>query len=81
MHNAQIKFQFLTGAKEIVHSCEDDIQYDLFIAQDCGDELRLGDAAKYFKTAKKTICVDHHVSNVSFDHTGNDPLVRITSAI
>lgn len=60
------KFQFLAGAKEIVHSCEDDRQYDLFIAQDCGDELRLGDAAKYFKTAKKTICVDHHVSNVSF---------------
>ena len=46
------KFQFLAGAKEIVHSCEDDRQYDLFIAQDCGDELRLGDAAKYFKTAK-----------------------------
>lgn len=61
-----VKFQFLAGAGEIVHSCEEDKNYDLFIAQDCGDAGRLGGAAKYFNSAKKTVCVDHHVSNANF---------------
>ena len=59
-------FKFLSRADEIMHSCEEDKTYDLFIAQDCGDLKRLGDAAKYFETAKKTICVDHHVSIDNF---------------
>lgn len=60
------KFKFLAGADEIVHSCEEEKIYDVFIALDCGDKARLGGAAKYFQTAKKTICVDHHISNDSF---------------
>ena len=59
-------FKFLAGADEIVHSCEEEKSYDLFIVQDCGDAGRLGGAAKYFNTAGKTICVDHHISNSSF---------------
>ncbi|MBO5372674.1 MAG: bifunctional oligoribonuclease/PAP phosphatase NrnA [Lachnospiraceae bacterium] len=59
-------FKFLARAEEIVHSCEKDWNYDLFIAQDCGDTGRLGAAAKYFETAKKTVCIDHHISNDSF---------------
>lgn len=60
------KFKFLARAGEIVSECGEDKIYDLFIAQDCGDAKRLGDAAKYFFSAKKTVCVDHHVSNDSF---------------
>lgn len=59
-------FKFLKCSDEIVNDCIEDVSYDLFIAQDCGDEARLGDAAKYFKTAAKTVCIDHHVSNSSF---------------
>lgn len=59
-------FCFLAGADKIKHSCEEERSYDLFIAQDCGDVNRLGSAAKYFYSAKKTICVDHHISNDSF---------------
>ena len=59
-------FKFLPKSEEIRNSCEEDRVYDLFIAQDCGDAERLGEAAKYFRTAKKTICVDHHISNDSF---------------
>ena len=40
--------------------------FDLFIAMDCGDEKRLGNAARYFQEAKHTACIDHHVSNQSF---------------
>ncbi len=59
-------FRFLAHADEIVHSCVEEKAYDLFIVQDCGDPARLGDAEKYFRTAKKTICIDHHISNKSF---------------
>ena len=59
-------FKFLKYSEEIVHDRSADQVYDLFIAQDCGDAGRLGDSAKYFESAKKTLCIDHHVSNVSF---------------
>lgn len=59
-------FKFLSRSGEILHTCEKDISYDLFIAQDCGDTGRLGKAGRYFETAKKTICIDHHISNESF---------------
>lgn len=59
-------FKFLRRSEEIISEWPDDRSYDLFIAQDCGDASRLGNAAKYFETAKHTICVDHHVSNQNF---------------
>lgn len=59
-------FKFLKRAEEIISDCSSDKAYDLFISQDCGDEGRLGEAVKYFHGAKKTICIDHHISNRSF---------------
>lgn len=56
-------FKFLKHADKIHHTCERDKVYDLCIMQDCGDLERLGEAVKYFQTAKKTICIDHHVSS------------------
>ncbi len=59
-------FKFLASSQEIKNTCDTDESYDLFIAQDCGDIHRLGQAGKYFQTAKKTFCIDHHKSNQSF---------------
>lgn len=59
-------FRFLSRSEEITHDCSGDESHDLFISLDCGDEGRLGAAAKYFHTAKKTLCIDHHISNSSF---------------
>lgn len=59
-------FKFLKNADKIQSSCDSDQAYDLCIVQDCGDVRRLGAAVKYFETAKKTICIDHHVSNDNF---------------
>ncbi len=59
-------FKFMKRSEEIQSEWPDDRSYELFIAQDCGDTSRLGNAAKYFETAAHTICVDHHVSNQSF---------------
>lgn len=59
-------FQFMARAEEITSDCSADKEYDLFIAQDCGDPGRLGEAARYCNSAKRTVCIDHHVSNTGF---------------
>lgn len=59
-------FKFLKNSENIKSECQKMPPYDLFIMLDCGDAERLGDAAVYFEEAKKTVCVDHHVSNTGF---------------
>ncbi|RDU24370.1 DHH family phosphoesterase [Anaerosacchariphilus polymeriproducens] len=59
-------FKFLKNAEKINNTYDMDMVYDLFIALDCGDSERLGIAEKYFETAHKTICIDHHISNKHF---------------
>lgn len=59
-------FKFLEGTDKILHSCEEDKVYDLFIALDSGDKQRLGASAKYFDMAKRTVCIDHHISNEGY---------------
>lgn len=59
-------FKFLKSSDEINSTYDKEQQYDLFIAMDCGDIGRLGQAEKYFTSAKKTFCIDHHISNESF---------------
>lgn len=59
-------FKFLRRADEIVSDFTEDVRYDVFFSLDCGDRGRLGHAAKYFDSAKQTVCVDHHISNQSF---------------
>ncbi len=39
---------------------------DLCICLDCGDLTRIGKRKLFFETAKKTICIDHHETNVGF---------------
>lgn len=41
-------------------------KYDLYIAVDCSDELRLGKYQKAFLKAKRSICIDHHSTNTKF---------------
>lgn len=40
--------------------------YDLAIAVDCASKDRLGEATELFNNAKKSISIDHHVSNAGF---------------
>lgn len=40
--------------------------YDVCIVLDCGDKERLGPAAAIMEKAKKTVCIDHHISNLGF---------------
>lgn len=45
---------------------QSDEVFDLAISVDCGDMLRLGARKKIFENAKRTLCIDHHVSNIGF---------------
>ncbi len=59
------EFSFLRGADLICHK-KKDREYDLCISVDSGDLERHGDFVSYFHEAKRTMCIDHHVSNVGF---------------
>ncbi|MCI9530231.1 MAG: bifunctional oligoribonuclease/PAP phosphatase NrnA [Lachnospiraceae bacterium] len=75
-------FKFLKNADKICSSYDSNQAYDLCIVQDCGDTGRLGEAVKYFKTAKRTLCIDHHISNQSFaDENHIFPEISSTSEL
>ena len=59
-------FKFLKNADQIDSEYKSREVYDLFISLDCGDTGRLGRAVSYFREAKRTMCIDHHMSNQSF---------------
>ncbi len=78
------KFSFLKGADQIRDPKESDKSriYDLFFCLDCGDEERLGEAAVFFSTAKKTICLDHHLTNGNFAAVNEvDPAASSTAEL
>lgn len=56
-------FGFLKNSAKAVADCTPEQQYDLFIVLDCSSPDRLGEAEKYFRSAKHTLCFDHHVTN------------------
>ncbi len=57
------EFLFIKDADKINHDFTTDVEnFDLFICIDC-EKGRLGQAEKIFDAAKKTINIDHHISN------------------
>ncbi len=76
------KFEFLKNADQIRNTCQSEQVYDVCIVHDCGDIGRLGDAKKYFEAARKTVCIDHHVTNDNFaDENHIFPKVSSTSEL
>lgn len=59
-------YEIMHGTEEICHDFENAEAPDLFFSLDCADLDRLGDAQKIQSQAKKTICIDHHISNIGF---------------
>ena len=56
-------FSCIQGVDAIKNAAEyQNAEYDVFIALDCSKD-RLGDAEAIFDNAKKTINIDHHISN------------------
>lgn len=65
LENFKKEFLFLRGADQILHEKQEKV-YDLCISVDSGDLDRHGEFVSYFHEARRTMCVDHHVSNVGF---------------
>ena len=59
-------YSFLKGYDQIDESFAYPGQFDVFICLDSGDIDRIERADKLFMGAKKSICIDHHVSNSGF---------------
>jgi len=61
------RYRYLPLSDEVQPLADPDVQYDLIIAADCGDELRLGQAFANMPQARpKIINIDHHITNTNF---------------
>lgn len=60
------KFAYLKNFDKINSDFSQERQYDLCLCLDSSDTLRFGEAVKYLNSAKKSLCVDHHITNLKF---------------
>lgn len=60
------KLAFIKNFDQINTSYDKEEDYDLIICIDAASKERIGKAVKYFDAAKKTVNIDHHVSNEGF---------------
>jgi phosphoesterase RecJ-like protein len=71
------EYRFLKDIEEVRSDFETDVKsYDVFFVLDCSKD-RTGDAEKYFDAAKKTVNIDHHVSNKG---TGDENYIVTTAS-
>lgn len=59
-------FGYLAYMDEVKSEASGEKEYDLFVTCDVSARDRLAVAGDYFEKAKKTVCIDHHVSNPGF---------------
>ena len=59
-------FGHIACMDEVHYEAGEPREYDLFVTCDVSASDRLAVAADYFASAKKTVCIDHHVSNQGF---------------
>lgn len=60
------EFLMLKNADKIQHDYSEDAAYDVCFSLDSADKERHGEYVKYFDSAKKTVGIDHHISNKGF---------------
>ena len=66
LEEPSVKFSYLKNINRIVSDFGRDESYDLCICLDSSDTLRFGEAVKYLNVAKKSLCVDHHITNIGY---------------
>ncbi len=59
-------FHYIEAIDEVKETADLSVTYDLFILVDVSAEDRIGVAGECFHRAKRTCCIDHHVSNKGF---------------
>ena len=66
LDNPKPVFGHIDCMDEIKTEFDGDKEYDLFVTCDVSARDRLALAGPYFDSAKKTACIDHHISNPGF---------------
>lgn len=66
-----LKLRISEDVLQVKQRNEADTQYDVFISLDCGSLDRLGFAQEFYNLAKKTINIDHHISNTNFGNVNH----------
>lgn len=66
LDNPKPVFAYIDRMDEVKTEAEGDKTYDLFVTCDVSSRDRLAVAEDYFDNAKRTVCIDHHVSNKGF---------------
>lgn len=56
-------FGYLKNVNSVLHCEKKDQIYDLCFCMDASDEERLGGFVQYRRSAGKSICIDHHITN------------------
>ena len=59
-------YKVIKNSDRIISDYDRDFTYDVFFALDSSDKERLAGAVKYFDAARRTVCIDHHISNEGF---------------
>lgn len=67
------KFSYMRGFEQIRTELPEDLQTDLCICLDSGDRDRLGDFLPLLENAKKSLAVDHHITNTRY---GNENVLE-----
>ncbi len=65
MEEPKGRFDYIKAMDKVEETVED-TDFDLFIAIDLSNAERIGVAGEEYVKAKKTLCIDHHVSNTKF---------------
>lgn len=65
MEEPKGKFDYIDRLDEVEYTISD-TEFDLFISVDLSDMDRMPIASEEFLKAKKTLCIDHHISNTGF---------------
>ncbi len=61
------RFSYLPMGDQVKQAADSDVDYDLLIAVDCGDEQRMGQVyASLAQPTPKIINIDHHITNSKF---------------
>lgn len=66
LEKPSLKFSYLKNFDCIVSDFSENKEYDFCLCLDSSDTLRFGEAVKYLNSAKKSLCVDHHITNLGF---------------
>lgn len=66
LDNPKPVFGYIDSMENVKMQTEGEKEYDLFVTCDVSAKDRIALAGEYFDSAKKTVCIDHHVSNPGF---------------